>query len=205
MRAQIVPVVIASVLPCCAGAQQPAAPSPDNLPPVGFGTLGQDDISLRFETQNFSISIIPLDERIIRLLAPDTYTSLRRLLESRQADIDEVARRHGIRQALVLLVSFFGKQDNARFDPEALTVTSQNRFFRPVELLPVTPGFGDRQLRQRETATAIYMYEDGIRLFDPLTVSIAGLSTDQWEGILRTIDRERASVEARAAAARTPT
>lgn len=204
MRASgLVLLAAVTVLPCCARAQDSVAP-PVDLPPVGFGTLGQDDISLRFQTPNFLISIMPLDERIIRLLAPDTHASLQRLLEARRSEVEEAARRQGIRTPTLFLVTFFGKQDHARFDPEALTVTSQNRFFRAAELLPVSPGFDDRQLRQRETATAIYMYDDGIRLFDPLTFSIAGLSTDQWEGILRTIDRERSSVDARAAAARRP-
>ncbi len=192
-----------AIAPSCAKAQD-TVPTPSDLPPVGFGTLGQDDISLRFQTPNYSISIIPLDERVIRLLAPDTHSSMQRLLVTKQPEIDEVVRRYGLRQPTTFLVSFFGRQANARFDPEALTLTSQNRFFRPAGILPVTPGFGDRQLRQRETATAIYVYEDGIRVLDPLTFSIAGLSTDQWEGILRTLERERASVDARAAAARKP-
>jgi hypothetical protein len=193
--------VSGAAVPACVGAQD-AAVAPKDLPPVGFGTLGQEDISLKFRTPSFLISMLPLDERIIRLLAPDTYGSMHRLRVSRTDQVNEAARQHGIREPVVFLVSFFGTEPQARFDPEALTLTSQNRFFRPAVIVPLSPGFGDRQLNQRETATALYVYEDAIRLFDPFSVSFAGLSTDAWEGILRTVDRERASVDARAAAAR---
>ena len=148
--------------------------------------------------------MIPLDERIIRLLAPDTYGSMHRLLESKSDEIAGTARRYGIRDPVVFLVSFFGTQPQTRFDPDALTITGQNRFFRPAAILPMSPQFSDRQLNQRQTATAIYIYQDGIRLLDPFTLSYEGVSTNRWEQVLRTLDRERASVEARAAAARKP-
>ena len=175
------------------------------LPPAGYGTLGQDDIGIRLRTPDFVISVIPLDEGVIRLLAPDTYRSMHRLLESRADELAEVARQNGISNPSVFLVSFFGTQTRARFDAEALTITGQSRLFRPRAFLPVSPSFGDRQVQQRETATAIYIYEDGLRLFDPFTLGYDGVSTSQWERILRTLDRERAAVAVRAAAARRDT
>jgi hypothetical protein len=144
---------------------------------------------------------MPLSEGVIRLLAPDTYRSMHRLLESKATEIAEAARRNGISSPAVFLVSFFGTQTRARFDAEALTITGQSRLYRPRAFLPLSPSFGDRQVSLRETATAIYIYEDGLRLSDPFTVGYDGVSTGQWERILRTLDRERAAVIARAAAA----
>jgi hypothetical protein len=69
----------------------------------------------------------------------------------------------------------------------------------------MSPSFGDRQVAQRETATAIYIYEDGLRLFDPFTIGYDGVSTDAWARILRTLERESAAVAVRAAAARRDT
>jgi hypothetical protein len=185
-----------------AAAQQLAPlPGQSELPPAGFGTLGQDDIGIRLRTPDFVISFIPLDEGVIRLLAPDTYRSMHRLLESKAEDLADAARRNGISNPTVFLVSFFGTQTRARFEAEALTITDQSRLFRPRAFLPMSPSFGDRQVNQRETATAIYIYEDGLRLFDPFTIGYDGVSTNEWERILRTLDRERAAVVARAAAA----
>lgn len=175
------------------------------LPPAGYGTLGQDDIGVRLRTEDFVISVIPLDQGVIRLLAPDTYRSMNRLLESKADDLADAARRNGISNPSVFLVSFYGIQTRTRFDAEALTITGQSRLFRPRAFLPISPSFGDRQVKQRETATAIYIYEDGLRLFDPFTIGYDGVSTNAWARTLRTLDRERAAVAVRAAAARRDT
>jgi hypothetical protein len=68
----------------------------------------------------------------------------------------------------------------------------------------VSPAFDDRQLNQRETATAVYLYESGIRLADPFILSYNGISSNQWERTLHILERERAAVETRAAATRKP-
>jgi hypothetical protein len=67
-------------------------------------------------------------------------------------------------------------------------------------MLPITPGWSEQQLAQRETASAVYLYEDGIALFDPFTVSYGGASSGDWERALPMLDRERAAVLARAGA-----
>jgi hypothetical protein len=196
----------AAMLLSCAAAQQPTpVPGQTDLPPAGYGTLGQDDIGIRLRTQDFVISVMPLDEGVIRLLAPDTYRSMHRLLESKADELADLARRNGISAPSVFLVSFFGTQTRTRFEAEALTITGQNRLFRPQAFLPVSPSFGDRQVSQRETATAIYIFEDGLRMLDPFTVGYDGVSTNGWARVLRTLDRERAAVSVRAAAARRDT
>jgi hypothetical protein len=189
----------------CAGplqAQQDSAGPGDQtqaLPPAGYGTLRQSDATLRIDTETHLIQIVPLDEGVIRLLANDTYSSLHRLRESRSEEIDRAARRWGIRQPMVFLVTFFGRQDQARFSPEILQVTSQNRLFRPVEIFPLSPLWSGQRLNQRETARAIYLYEDGIRLANQMVVSYSRFSTEAWALIVRVLDAERGAVLARAA------
>jgi hypothetical protein len=179
-------------------------PQAGDLPPIGYGTLGQEDISITLRSPDFSVVVIPLDERVIRLLRPDTYESMRKLRQSKDEEVAEVARTYGIRDPAIFFVSFFGRQQQVRFNPEALTITGQNRSFRPVSILANSRAFSDRQIRQRETATAIYVFEDGIRLADPFTLSYDGRSSNQWEVILRLLERERAAVDARAASAKKP-
>jgi hypothetical protein len=180
------------------------APRADDLPPVGYGTLGQEDISITLVGPDFTVGFIPLNESIIRLLQPDTYNSMRRLRQSKGDEIADAARRYGIREPAVFFVSFFGRGQQARFNPEALTITGQNRSFRPVAMLANSRAFSDRQLSQRETATAIYIYEDGLRLADPFTLSYEGRSSSQWQVIIRLLERERAAADARAAAVKKP-
>jgi len=175
-----------------------------DLPPIGYGTLGQEDISITLQSPDFSVVVIPLAEGVIRLLRPDTYESMRKLRQSKDEEVALVARTYGIREPATFFVSFFGRQPQVRFNPEALTITGQNRSFRPVSIIANSQAFSDRQIRQRETATAIYIFEDGIRLADPFTLSYDGRSSNQWEVILRLLERERSAVDARAASAKKP-
>jgi hypothetical protein len=191
----------------CVRAQQDtaiAAEQDASLPPAGFGTLRQEDVSLRLRTPVLQIQVVPLSEAVIRLLAVDTYTSLHRLVESKRAEIAEAGNRRGVREPTVFLVSFFGLERDARFNPDDLTITSQNRLFRPLQILPLSPLWGGQQLGQRETATALYVFEDGIRILDPFVVDYVVVQNASWEQILRVLDRERSSAMARAAAAGKP-
>jgi hypothetical protein len=184
-------------------AQDTAAIDP-GLPPAGFGTLRQEDVAVRLETGTFAMRVIPLDEGILRLLAPDSYASLHRLRETRASEIAEAAARAAVTSPVVFAVTFFGLQQQARFVAEDVTITSRNRLFRPVGILPLSPRWHEQQLLQRETATAVYLYEDGIALLEPFAVSYGGMSSDHWGRILPVLDRERAAVIARAAGTRPP-
>jgi len=173
-------------------------------PPPGYGTLHQDDVGLSLETTTLQIRVIPLDERVTRLLAPDTYTSFHRLRESRTTELSALANRYGIASPTLFLVTFFGRQDQARFDPQELTIMSQNQFFRPLEIIPLSPLWSGQLLGQRETATAIYVFEDGVRVMHPFTVSYQDSTSDAWGQILRQLEGERAAALSRAAAERKP-
>ncbi|NJD19603.1 MAG: hypothetical protein FIA95_10030, partial [Gemmatimonadetes bacterium] len=47
-----------------------------DLPPAGFGSLRQDQVAVFLRTPNVSVRVLPLEEREIRMLAPDPYSSL---------------------------------------------------------------------------------------------------------------------------------
>lgn len=194
----------ALVLGCAQAQEQTGIPpgQASELPPAGYGTLRQDQVSVGLQTDAVQIQVVPLDEAVIRLLAQDTYTSLNRLKESRSDELAQLAARYGIRQPQLFLVTFFGLQQEARFEPEDLRIMSQNRMFRPLHIIPISPTWSGRQLLQRETASAIYLYDEGVRITDPMTVEYGLVRSSRWEQILRVIDRERAAVLSRAAADR---
>ncbi|HUF27943.1 MAG TPA: hypothetical protein VMM18_13285 [Gemmatimonadaceae bacterium] len=193
-----------------AGTNETTEPRPDAgvgagadtaaLVPPGFGTLRQDDLAIRVQLRGMQVRAIPLDESIIRVLSPDSYRALRDLLESRRADIATIASRYGLRRPAVWYVSYFGIEPEARFSPMDFIVTSAGRDHRPLEVLPLSPGFGEHRLRQRETQTALYVFEDGVDPGQPLVVSVEGERNRQWEETLRRIEREWASIRSRAAA-----
>ena len=170
-----------------------------NLIPIGYGTLRQDDIALRVQLATVLVKAIPLDESVIRTLSPDSYRALRGLLISRQGEVERVAQRYNLRDRNVWQISFFGVQADARFSPREVRVTSFGRDFRPLEVIPLTTGFGEQRLQPRETQSALYIFEDGLDVEQPLTLSVESGRTDAWDATLRTIERERALIRSRAA------
>ncbi|MDH5196767.1 MAG: hypothetical protein OEY20_05915 [Gemmatimonadota bacterium] len=186
-------------LPQPASAQQPTI---DQVPPAGFGTLRLDDIALLIETAELRIRVLPLDERVIRLLSPDSYESLAGLKRVKAAEIDASAQRYGVAEPVLFSVSFYGLRERAPFSPEELTLQSRGRFFRPIGFVPLSPTWGEHQLAQRANAIAIVLYESGIALFEEdLVVSYQVASTRAWRGISKVLERERSAVLSRAAAA----
>ena len=167
--------------------------------PVGFGTLRQDEIAIRIELQGLIVRAIPLDESLIRLLTPDSYRALRELQESNRQSIAAVKRRTGGREPDIWYVSFYGVEPDVHFSPRDLVITSAGRDFRALDVVPLSSGFGEQRLRQRETQSAIYLFDESIDLDQPLTVTFQSVRNDSWgEQILTRVERERALVRARA-------
>jgi hypothetical protein len=186
-----------------AGQQNGLAPIADDTTgranvPVGFGTLRQDEIAIRLELQGLIVRAIPLDENLIRLLTPDSYRALRELQESNKQSIAAVTRRTGGRAPDLWYVSFYGVEPDVHFSPMELVITSAGRDFRALEVLPLSTGFGEQRLRQRETQSAIYLFDESIDLDQPLSVTFQNIRDDTWEQILTRVERERALVRARA-------
>ena len=166
--------------------------------PLGFGSLRQDEIAIRIELQGLIVRAIPLDESLIRLLTPDSYRAMRELQESNRQSIAAVSRRTGGREPDLWYVSFYGVEPDVHFSPRELVITSAGRDFRALEVLPLSSGFGEQRLRQRETQSAIYLFDENIDLDQPLTVTFQNVRSDSWEQILTRVERERAMVRARA-------
>jgi len=169
----------------------------DTVPP-GYGTLRRDDIVARFSTGTVEIQILPLDQQVIRLLAPDTYRSLSELVRSRAADIADAAQRGGTERPTLVMVTFLGVVPQARFNPDELNITSRGRLFRPIGVVPLSPTWSSFQLDARQQAAAIYLFEPGISVREEMTVSYQGMSSDAWSRSIRLLDQERARVKARA-------
>ncbi len=169
-----------------------------NMVPAGFGSLRQDEIAVRLEAPGLVLRAVPLDEGIIRLLTPDSYRVLRELQESNRPRIADILRRNGGRPPALWYVSFFGLDPDTRFSPLDLVITSGGRDFRAIDVIPLSTGWGEQRLRQRETQSAIYIFDGEIDTDHPLIVRFLNERNDSWEQTLQRIERERALVRARA-------
>jgi hypothetical protein len=183
--------------PIKAGAQDSAAiQAQGDLPPAGFGTLNQDDIALTLRQEDMEIRIVPLDERILRLVAPDTYASLHGILQSRSAQLDSIGRRSGVAVPGILFVTFFARRNGARFDPQNLNVVIRNQLYRAIGIVPYSSNFNSQQLDVRQQASGILLFEQTLPVYEPFAVSYGATSSD-WEGKLVRIQRERGRVMGR--------
>ena len=167
------------------------------LLPPGYGSLRQDDLSLHIDAGTVLVRALPLDQSLIRLLTPDSYRALHDLKEGSRSQIDAIARRYGGRPVSVWLVSFYGVEPNARFTSGDLIITSGGRDFRPYDILSLTIGFGENRLKQRETQSALYVYDGDVQVNQPLSIAYQGGVDASWDQTLQTIERERAMVRAR--------
>ncbi len=181
--------------PLSTAAQDSLAPG---LVPAGFGSLKQDDISIRLQLRGLLVRITPLDESVIRVLAPDSYRSLRERRESERDRIAALAARYGVRGFSVWSISYYALESDVRFKPMDVVISSVGRDFRPVELIPLTTGFGEHRLDQRDTQSALYLFDDLVDVNQPLTIMVETTRSAGWEETLRLIERERALVRSRA-------
>lgn len=168
------------------------------LVPAGFGSLKQDDISIRFQLGGLLVRATPLDESVIRVLAPDSYRSLRDRRESERDRIASLAARYGVRGFSIWSISFYGTEPDVRFNPMDVVVSSVGRDFRPIELIPLTTGFGEHRLDQRDTQSALYLFDEAVDVNQPLTIMVETVRSSGWQEALRLIERERALVRTRA-------
>lgn len=218
MESRVVKRILASVLIVACAPPAPSTQTSPGLPPArvtrdstssvllppNYGTLRQDDISIVLQPPGVRVAALPLDESIIRLLAPDSYHSLRSLLESRRQQITQRAQMRGVRDPRVWYVKYTGLEPDARFTPLDMTVTSGGRDYRPFDIIPVTGGFGTQRLQPREQQAGLLLFDEGVDVNQPLVVTIGSERNTDWDntagGILPKLDLERANVRARAAA-----
>ena len=181
-------------------AQEPIAGG--ELPPTGYGSLKQDNVSVRISLNDIEVRFLPLDERLIRLLAPDAYQSLHGLVVSRQAAIDSAARVSGLTRPGLALVSFFALRSAARYDPENVALSYRNQFERPAAIVPYTGNFTSRQLDVRRQASAIYLFDEPLPVYERFDV-VYGTTQASWsDDILRRIEVERVRVQSKSQADR---
>ena len=172
--------------------------SASQLIPPGYGTLRQDDIALRVQQFGLQVRAIPLDESVIRVLSPDSYRALRDLVASQRTRVAEVQQRTGMQRVSLWYVSFFGvEQGETRFSPMEFIITNVGRDFRPLDVVPLSPGFGLQRLRQREVQHALYLFDGQVDVNQPLAIAYETARNFEWAVVLQRVERERALVRSR--------
>ena len=199
----LVVLACAPVAPAATRATSPSAPTarpvPDSsadLPPAGYGSLRQGELSVELQSINLHVMVTPLAERVTRLAAPDTYNRLSALAQSRYTQAESMTEVQG---AELFLVSFFSQDPNVAYRPEELRITHRGRSLQPAGIVPLTTGWGRQLLQPRETQSAIYVFEPPFDYDLPMTVRYRQQESDDWHRVvLPRLEQERARVESRA-------
>ena len=160
----------------------------------GYGRLSQDVITLRLRSGRLEVRLVPLEEQLIRLLAPDAYQSLHLLLQSQRKRIDSIAASRGIHDPGLALVSFHALAPATRFDPAVLTVSLRGQQYRPIGTVPLSPTFSNQQLDVREQASGLFIYERQLPILEPFTVTYLDGSNEEWERRLSRLETERSRI-----------
>ena len=196
-------LMAALALGCGTGGPPGEPPAPGAPPsgeasllvPPGFGTLLQDQISLQLQRGDLQIKVMPLEEWVIRLAAPDTYARLRGLVE---AHGERAARSAMTMEPSLFLVSLFSYRPDVRYEPEDLLLVNRGLRLRPLAIVPMTPSWGTQRLGQQETRMAIYAFEGGLDLEADLSVEYQELRNEVWrERVVPLLQAERARALAR--------
>lgn len=216
MKRPIILAVILATSTACASAPAASAQQPPvgtasadtldpNLVPPGFGTLRQDDIAIKVApSSGLQVRAIPLDEGFIRLLSPDSYRTLRELKREKDREIEAAQQRQRQLSYSLWYVSFYAiEQGETRFSPQEFIIQNVGRDFRPIDVIPLTSGFGEYRLRQREVQSAIYVFDGQLDVNQPITAVMESTpSVTNWQNVLQRVERERALVRSRAQSAK---
>jgi len=183
------------------GATGHAQETPDlrsAMPPAGLGSLTQEQISLTLANSQLTVRFEPLNERLLRLLAPDAYRALAGLIAKNQAVIDSVSRDNGASQPGLMLLTVYGNAPDARFDPTLVGVTVNTRRIDPIAILPLDANFSRQQLAIRTVGMGLFVFSEELPVYSPLVFTYGSAAAEGWTRLIPTFDRELARVSARA-------
>ncbi len=175
------------------------APDPmGTMPPMGLGSLTQEQISISIANSQLTVRFEPLNERLLRLLAPDAYRALSGMIASRQAAIDSVSRMSGASQPGLMLVTVYGNVAEVRFEPTLIGVSMNSRRFDPVGIIPLDANFSRQQLQRQSVGMGLFIFSEELPVYSAMVFSYGSATAEGWASKISTFDRELARVSARA-------
>lgn len=155
------------------------------------GSLRQSQVSVRLGAGALRIEVTPLAAWVLEATAPDTRHRLQQIAE---AHGPELARRAGVDEPVLFLVSLSSRQPGTEFEPDGLHMVSRGLRERPLAIRAITPGWGTRRLSLQTTETAVYAYGGGLDLERELTVVYQGVEDSSWSARVAAIEAERARI-----------
>ncbi len=178
----LVLTVAAAFLLSCGSVYLSGERSPDE----GGEILETKDISVTLEGEGIWLRITPIEESILRYCTEDTRRLYRTILKAHP----EVSTGT---DKTIFLYQFQGREEpETHFEPTAVEIIQQGRRHRPLQIIPHTSGFDQRNLPFYGTPEmAIYVFSEGIDFRFPMTFRYRSLRNDEWEDVIETIEEAK--------------
>jgi hypothetical protein len=179
---------------CTAAAPVPAAtPGPTTSQAreatARAGTLRSEQVTVEVRDGSLLVRITPLDDEVVRLTAPDTRRRLGELVASqRQVLAGEPVH---LDDPALFLVSFQSTEPDRDFEPEALAIETGLQRLRPLRVLPLTPGWGERRLRPRIAEAAVYVFDRPVPPMQPFVIHYGSHASDGWRNVIPLLQAEQ--------------
>lgn len=159
--------------------------------PGRSGSLTQAQISVRLNARALRIEVTPLAAWVLEAAAPDTRDRLQSISETHGI---ELARRTGVSDPVLFLVSLSSRSQGTPFRPDDLHMLSRGLLERPLAIRPITPGWGSGRLSVQASEIAVYAYGSDLDLTRELTVAYQGVEDSSWSRKVVAIEAERGRI-----------
>lgn len=177
--------------------------SPDTLtlPPAGYGRLSREEVSLTLRTDELMILVQPIHPVTLRVVPGDAFDRITALLQTVERRIADGNLRSGYAEAGLILVTFYGNSDRARFSPELLTIIASGQLLNASTLIPLTSNWQSLTVERRQTARALFVLNGTLNVLEPFSVTYGANTTADWgRRRLRLLEDELVRAKGRAAA-----
>lgn len=177
--------------PGAAGAQAAEPRRVGGVVPARSGSLTQEQISVRLTVRALRIEVTPLAAWVLEAAAPDTRDRLQGVFDAHEV---ELARRAGVSDPVLFLVSLSSRSQGTPFRPDDLHMVSRGLRERPLAIRPITPGWGGGRLSVQASEIAVYAYGSDLDLTRELTVAYQGTEDSSWARKVVAIEAELARI-----------
>ncbi|MEA2063987.1 MAG: hypothetical protein U9P14_09845 [Gemmatimonadota bacterium] len=169
----------------------------EDIPDNYDGNLVKSDLTITMRGGDLEVSITILDKGILRYATREMREYLNMVIDNNLAD-NMNYDPDSPDCPIPFLVNFRALGREVRYEPYELMVYNFGSEYRPLEIVPISPGFLDRvaYIRQKPVA-AIYLFDGDIDLnSQEVTISYANaLVFNNWLRIIEAVNKAKTQLE----------
>ncbi len=135
---------------------------------------------LDIQTNELTLRVQPIHPATLRVIPLDAYERLARTFGAVEEDLAQGVRRSGFADAGIIIVSFYGSADRARFSADDISIRGSS-FLRAAAVIPLTPNWSTGVVESRRTERAILVLNGPLDVLAPFSVTYRGTTNARWD------------------------